>query len=231
MARVTTFSGVVPLTLFLAACNAHVTGELDLSSLSDFVDGSVDQTAPATLAIQVVDEEDCAKHALKIAETLAGILKDFTPLGCENMQGDSYLMADINIPIIDSFNNWLATDSLLGFWVRSTGSDKLYVEILLDTGKFQAANALSADSHYTLTNSRITTILNNDGLTSLSFSVSDVFVNSSPVQDEQTFNLERRHKAHIQLSDVAVAKLERSGRAKVLALNIPRETTNPTDDN
>ena len=59
--------------------------------------------------------------------------------------------------------------------------------------------------------SKVILILNSDDRGTIRFGVRDVFVNADPVHGEKDFELVRRRKVEIRLSDVATAHLAKVG--------------------
>ena len=201
----------------LAACKLNVTTELYSTDLRDVMANGAELSAPTTLAFQVPSIDDCDEHAVKIGEIMAGVLKEFSPRGCESAQMDSFLLADTQIPIVTSAERWLEADALFGIMLLSRHDpDHIGVAIILDSRKYDVVTSRMKDKfHQTvdLADSRVTLILNNDERNAVTFAVRDVFVNSEPAYGEHEYTLERRHKANIRLSDVAKAYLAREGMA------------------
>ena len=203
--------------VLLVACKLDVTTELYSTDLRDAMAGATDIAAPATMAFQVPGADDCDEHASEISEIMAGILDDFSPRGCESVQMDSFLLADTQIPIITSAENWLRADTLFGIMLLSRSDpEHIGVAFMLDPRKYEVLTSRMEDKFHQavdLAASRVTLILNNDERNTVTFAVRDVFVNSEPAYGEHEYTLERRHKANIQLSDVATAHLAHAGIA------------------
>ena len=213
---IATAAVLVVLTV-LAACKLNVTTELYSTDLRAAMAGAPDISAPATMAFQIPSADDCDEHAADIGEIMAEVLVNFSPRGCESVRMESYLFADTQIPVVTSAKAWVEADTLFGVMLVSRADPAhIGVAIMLHPHKYQTVTRRMKNKfHQTvdLAASRVTLILNNDERHAVNFAVADVFVDSEPAYGEHEFTLQRRHKAEIQLSDVAKAHLAKAGVA------------------
>lgn len=207
---------VVGLAIVLAGCKTNLTADIYSSDLRDTVAGTAGLTAPATMAFQVPGTDDCPKHTAEISEVMTGIMP-FEPRGCESVEMESYLLADIQVPILDSESTWKGSDALFGLIARKLeGSEDVGVAVIMNREKYDLLATRTHEKFHqriNLAESKVTLILNNDERTPLHFRARDVFVNTEPVHGEREYELTRRHKVEIRLSNVATAYLAKSGRA------------------
>ena len=130
---------------------------------------------------------------------------------------ESFLLADTQIPIFNSMEAWQKADSLFGLLlVKQLDPTHIGVSIVLNTQKYSIlTNRMKEKFSQTvnLSASKVTLVFNNDERNAVTFAVREAFVNSEPAHGEREFRLQRRHKANIQLSNVATAHLARKGIA------------------
>ena len=115
----------------MAACKLNVTAELYSTDLRDVMAGATDISAPATIAFEIPSTNDCDEHALKISEIMAGVLEDFSPRGCENVEMDSFLLVDTQIPIFtfsDELDELVEADTLFGIGLPPISGPALKLE-------------------------------------------------------------------------------------------------------
>ena len=201
----------------LAGCQLNLVADVYSSDLRASLAGETDLSSPATLAFQIPSTDDCDEHAVSIREIMAGVLSDFTPKGCESEGMESFLFADTQMPIFNSEEAWQNADTLFGLLtVSSPDPEHIGLSIVLDTAKYELLTSRMREKFsqtVNLSTSKVELILNNDERRAIKFSVRDAFVNSEAAHGEHEYKLARRHKATIQLSNVAATHLARKGRA------------------
>ena len=199
----------------LAGCKMNLTADLYSSDLRAAKAGTPGLVTPATLAFQVPSVKECDEYTAKIGEIMAGILDDFTPKGCQRQDMESFLLADTQMPIFASEDDWEKSEALFGILLYDPrNQDRFGVAVVLNTKKYSIlTNRMKEKFHQTvdLSESKVSLILNNDERDAITFTVLTAFVNSSPVFGAKQFKLNRRQKADIVLSDVATAFLEKKG--------------------
>ena len=204
------------LTLILIGCKTNLTADVYSSDLRDAMAGTVGLAAPATMSFQVPGTDDCPEHTVKISELMTGIMP-ITPRGCESVEMESFLLADIQVPILNSATAWKDSDALFGLLVRKPeDSEDVGVLVVMNLEKYGLLAERTNEKFHqriNLAESKVTLILNNDERTPLSFRTREVFVNAEPAHGEHDYELTRRHKAEIRLSNVATAYLAKSGHA------------------
>lgn len=93
------------LVVALVGCKTNLTADLYSTDLRDAAIGAAELTAPATMAFEVPGTDDCPEHTIKITELMTGIMP-ITPRGCESADMESFLLADIQVPILSSEMAW-----------------------------------------------------------------------------------------------------------------------------
>ena len=197
----------------VAGCKMNLTADVYSTDLRDVAAGTTDLTAPATLALQVPGTDKCDEHTAQISEIMAGVVDDFAPKGCESVKMESFLMADIQMPLLNSEATWKQSNSLFGIIVATNG-DNIDARIVLNVDKYEIlTNRMKEKFHQTvdLSQSKISLIVNNDERNPVLFSAEAVFVNGEPVLNETDYELKRRHKAEIRFSNVAAAYMAKHG--------------------
>ena len=200
----------------LAGCKMNLTADLYSTDLRDAKAGTADLTTPATMAFQVPGTDKCDEYTTKIKDIMEGVVREFAPKGCQKDGTDSFLLADIQISIVATEESWGATDALFGILVVEgrTNPNDIGVAIALDREKYRILlQQMKKEFHQTidLAASKVILVLNNDDRGTIRFGVREVFLNADPVHGEKDFELIRRHKVEIRLSDVATAHLAKTG--------------------
>ena len=196
-----------------AACKMNLTTDVYSTDLWDTAVGSEGLTAPATMAFEVPGTDDCDEHTAEISEIMSGVVNEFNPRGCERDGMESFLLADTQVPILDSFSAWDSSDALFGIVVTEI-EDAISADMFMNLDKYGLLTERMNDKFHQsvdLATSAVIIVLNNDSRGSIEFSVNGVFVNGEPVLTQSTFQLERRHKAEIKFSNVATAYLAKHG--------------------
>ena len=201
----------------VSGCKLNLTADVYSSDVRDAMAGTTGLASAATLAFQVPSVDKCAEHTAKIREIMAGVLKEFTPKGCERESMDSFLLADTQMPLFNSEDTWKQSGSLFGlFLVKRADADRIGVMVMLNTEKYRILTTRMKDKFrqtVNLSTSKVTLVFNNDERKAATFVVRDVFVNAEPAHGEREYTLARRHKANIQLSNVGTAHLALNGIA------------------
>ena len=136
------------LTVALAAfvlvgCKVNLATDIYSSDLRDAASGTTGLTAPASMAFQVPDTDDCAEHAVKITALMTDIM-ELTPKGCESAEMESYLFADIQIPILVSEAAWTESEALLGLTVVEREGD---IGVLFAMNRVKFAHVSPCEFH------------------------------------------------------------------------------------
>ena len=164
--------------LFLAGCKTNVTVEVYSSDL-DMVatDKSAILTTPTQMAIEIPSVGKCAEYTPQIVDIMKGVVKDFDPKGCKRQGMESFLIGELQTPIVSSTAVWEKTDSLFGLVVKGAAS------IMLNRKKYQALSKRMSDKfHQTLKlqDSTISIVLHNDMRETVTYAVEGVFVDGDP---------------------------------------------------
>ena len=131
---------------------------------------------------------------------MVGVLEDFTPKGCESENMDSFLLADTQMPILNTEEAWQKADSLKRAPARqAAGPRTSAVAVVLNTLKYEVLTNRMKEKFYQtvdLSTSKVTLVFNNDERNAVTFVVRNAFVNAEPVHGEREYKLERRHGQH-----------------------------------
>ena len=204
----------------LSACKFNVTSDLYTSDLRDaVVNQNANLMALATLEIEVVSDEQCKENATEIADLLEGFVSKISTRGCVSREFDTYLVLDAKIPIVKGFNSWNRANSLLGI-VAVESKMGVGVFFASDPVKFQILNKRVSDEFdqsLNLAESEVKLNLRGDNQTE-TVAVSGAFVNGRPIDRYTEFELARRGKLEILLSNVGSAHIERAGYAYAFLL-------------
>lgn len=198
------------LLLFMVGCKTNLTVELystDLASVAASTDEKL--AARVVMAIQIPSASECAKYTPKVVEIMAGVVKDFTPKGCTSEQMNAYLLGEVQAPMVASNAAWKATDTLFGVIVRPK-----WIWLAMDRDKFKAVNdRMRKQFHQTLKvgESTVTVVLHNDGRKTEKYAVVTALVDDTPVVPVGNFELKRRARAEVKLSNVASRYLAKHG--------------------
>ena len=96
------------------------------------------------------------------------------------------------------------------------------VTIVLSLDKYELLSKRMEDKFrdsIDIADSAIVVELNNDERKPFEYYVAGVFIDSRPIHQEQQFELERRGRLQIKLSDVSTAYLAKAGHAVILSFN------------
>lgn len=194
--------------------------EVYVSDVRSVALGATGIVTPATISVQVPSVDRCDEYTSSILPMIGGMLESAVPRGCEYVEVESRLLLDAQIPMIeiDSQNN---DGSLFSIGVLTRTDGAVAVSLIVDMEKYSSLGETIYDEFYQrldLAGSRITFILNNDEAGPVSYMVRDVFVNGQPEANTETYELERRRRVEITLSDVGSAYLEKHGFSMVLLL-------------
>ena len=216
------------VALLLVGCKMNLTTDIYSTDLRDAVAGTIGLTTPATLAMQVPSTDECDEHTKQISELMQGVVDDFAPKGCERADMDSFLLADIQIPIRASEEAWLQAGTLFGLVASQPHETKKHVVValMMDRSKYETLiTRMKKEFHQSvdLTASTVTMVLNNDGREPLQYRIRDVFLNGEPMHFTETRALERRRQSEIRLSNVGMAHLAREGSAVGFVIPPPEE--------
>ena len=207
------------LVLFLVGCKTNLTVDLystDLVSVAASADEKL--AARVVMAIQIPSAKECDKYTPKVVQVMAGVVKDFTPKGCASKQMESYLLGEVQAPMVAGNSAWEATDALFGIIVNPN-----WVWFAMNLDKFKAINdRMRKEFHQSLKvgESTVTIMLHNDGRQVHKFAVSGVMANGQPAVLLVDLELKRRDKVKLELSNVASRFLAKHGVVPVLK---PRE--------
>ncbi len=210
----TRFLAALGLLLTLAGCQINMTSDLYSSDLRAAADGHKGLTTPATLFLPVTSVDKCAEETAKIVAIMQGMVEPFQPKGCERQDMNSYMLADIQLPILDSMDAWEKTDALFGIISQHPkDSSHVAVFVMMHIDTYQTLKERVMNEFYQtldLKESTINLVLNNDERSEMSAVFDHAFVNGQPVMD-MTFSAPTSEQVTITLSDVSVDFLGKNG--------------------
>lgn len=203
----------------MVGCKMNLTADLYSSDLFDAAAGTDDLTTAAMMAFQIPGTDECEKHTAEIAEIMAGVVKDFSPKGCDSIEMESFLFADTQIPILPE-SAWAGADALFGVVFVAEG-ETIGAALVMNRQKYAILTSRMKDKFHQTVNlaeSKVKVVLTNDLRESVLYAVEGAFVNGEPALGKTENELRRRHNAEIVFSDVATANLAKHGLASVIAL-------------
>ena len=205
----------------IAGCKMSVTPELYLTDLRDVaVNGTEGMSVPTTLSFQIPSSSECEKYTAQFTKLIGRSFTGFTAKGCENQGMESYLIANVSLPLLHSDEAWLEVESLFAI-VALADEDRINVLIALDQAEFAALSERVKSEFYQdleLESSTIKYVLNNDSRETESFHISGCFLNAEPVPYYQEFTIEHRQRVDVKLSDVRVAFLAKKGYVSLMGM-------------
>ena len=211
----------VGIVMVVAGCKMSMEADLYSSDVRAVAGGEQGITTPATLFLPITTVDECDAESAKIVAIMQGIVDPFEPKGCERNGMDSFMLADIQMPLVDSTDAWALKNTLLGFIAQHLeGSSDIAVFVMLDTDKYDTLQRRVRDEFMqklTLEESKVTTVINNDEREDMSVFVRHAFVNGMPTIDE-TLTTPRRDQVTVRLSNVSVDHLGRHGFAPAFNL-------------
>ena len=201
----------------IAGCKISVTPELYLTDLRDVaVNRTKGVSVPATFSFQIPSSSECEKYTAQFTKLIGRSFTGFTAKGCEDQGMESYLMANVSLPLVSHMDDWREAKSLFGIAVISF-QEEIEVFMLLDQKEYAALSERVKSEFYQdleLESSTIKYVINNDSQKTERFTISDCFVNAEPVEAND-FSIERRQRVDVQFSDVKVASLVKTGLTKM----------------
>ena len=209
----------------IAGCKMSVTPELYLTDLRDVaVNGTEGLSVPTTLSFQIPSSSQCEKYTAQFTELMGSSFTGFTAKGCEDRGMESYLMANVSLPLFSSGEAWQEVKSLFGIGaLLSEGEEEISVFMALDLGEYAALSERVKSEFYQeleLESSTIKFVINNDSRKTESFNVGGCFLNAEPVTFFKEFTLERRQRVDVKLSDVRVAYLAKHGSIMLMTMPV-----------
>ena len=205
----------------LSACKFNLISELYLSDLREVaLNENTELTTPATLEIEIPSEEKCQEYSTKLTNLMEGLISGISPKGCEDRGYDTYLLIDVQIPIVNGFDAWHEIDLLFGI-LLSVSDEETSVYMMNNLEKYEILTKRIYDEFYQtldISKSKITIVLNNIQQQDEVILTRGVFLDNTPVDNFREFVLKRRDRIDITLSNVGSAHLESDGSALAFVL-------------
>lgn len=210
------------LLLVLAGCRTDVTVDVYSSDLKRVATGETSLMTSATMSVEIPSASECDKYSTQITNIMRGVVKDFKPQGCEQKEMNSFLLGEIQVPLLPILPVWTATEELFVVAVVAGRNGKgKHVLLALDQNKYKTLNKRMENEFaqgVNLSKSKITMILYNDERGPMKYRVGGVFVNGDPIVAGTTRSLNRRKKVRIEASNVGAAFLAKHGVLAFLGL-------------
>ena len=208
--------------LFLTGCKMEMETDLYSSDMRVTAAGEENLFTPATLALPVTSVDECEKDTGQIVAIMQGIVDSFEPRGCERKDMESFLLAGLQIPLLDSVADWEQADALFGIISQPdrNGGEHTNVFIMMNLPKYKILAERVKDEFYQsldLDESSISVVLNNDEREDITIMAEGAFVQGKPELAAE-FTVPRRGQIAIGLSNVSVGFLGRNGSAPVFTL-------------
>ena len=211
---------VASLVLIVAGCKLDMRSEAYVSDPRAVAVGTTGITTRTTLTIEIPSHDECDKYSTAVSSVMQGLMREFSPKRCGQEGMNSYLLAEAQLPFVNSPEAWAQANSLFGVLTTASAQD-IAVTLVMDLQKYGTLNQRMKDEFsqgIDLPASRITMVLNNDEREPGEYHAQAVFINDQPVIKAEAFALQRRYKAEIRLSNVSAAYLEKHGSVPLLAL-------------
>ena len=210
--------------IVISGCKLDVTQEVYSSNLRDVaLNATSGLMFPMKMAIEIPSTQDCNEYKADVPEVLKGLFHSFSPRGCEEVEMDSWLIVDTQIPLTHIEETWHELDSLFGLLSEpEILGDDIFLFAMLNLDKYKLLNKRMSDKFLqsiNLTDSKIIVILNNDERESLYIHTVGVFVDNYPENQGVWYKLNHRESVEIKLSNVGAGSLARVGFARVLVLD------------
>ena len=213
---------VAILVIIVTGCKLDMISEVYVTDLIEVVTGEARLTTPATISFEIPSAEECNKYSSQVMTVMRGMMREFTPKECKNVDMNSYLIAEAKMPFVHDATTWSQSDSLFGILV-TTSELNLSMTLRMNTQKYNTVNQRMKDEFHqglNLTDSKITLVLVNDEREPIEYHAQAAFINNQPIVKSESFRLERRQKATIRLSNVSAAYLAMHGSVPFLTLRM-----------
>ena len=211
----------IGLMLAIAGCKMHMEADMYSSDIRLASEGENGMTTPATLFLPITSENECVEQTEKISAMLLGLVDTFQPKGCESQGMESYMLANMQLPVINSTAAWEEAESLFGFIARQPeGSEAIDVLIVMNTETYETLQDRVRAEYFQeldLGESTFTVVVNNDERADMAVLVENAFANGIPVLDTE-YTVPRRGQITVRLSDVSVNFLGKNGYASAFGL-------------
>ena len=210
-------------TLFLlSSCKFNVTTDLYVADVREVATNQIsDINSVATLELEMLSEKQCSESVDEIVKLMEGLVLNVSPRGCVERGFNTYLLVDTDIPVVNSEAVWRQVDSMLGIMaLASEGFVEVYV--MNDVQKFEILSKRVRDEYFQsleISESKIKIVLNNDRQDE-TIIARGIFLNENPVDGYKEFELKRRRKLEITLSDVGATHLGSNGSALAFILKL-----------
>ncbi|HXV25794.1 MAG TPA: hypothetical protein VED46_16250 [Alphaproteobacteria bacterium] len=180
-------------------------------------DPSAELTVPAILLIPIPSADECSKYTSDITAIAASSLRNFRPGSCKKIDFNSFLEAAVDVPLLyvdpEKFEVNAPQDSILTFVaVKSVEPKGSVLGLLIDQKRFSSLQEQVRREYFqtlSLEQARATFVVTNDEPGTQRYRVGSVFRDGEPIPFPEEFELERRQKTKLVVSDVWISKLAR----------------------
>ncbi len=221
MRRFLTTLTVVTAAVLLAACEMQMTATLHTSDVRAAAAGDQNINTSATLYLPVTSVDECKKETKKIVAIMEGIVEPFQPRGCERRDANSYLLADVNVPLFNRRAQWDRANSLFGFIAQYDGRDSsFHVFLMMNLDIYATLDKRVRREFYqslNLDDSTFTIVFSNDERRDIEFVAKNAFVDGRPVIQSSNA-IRTQDRISVVLSNVSTAFLGQNGAAPTFVL-------------
>ena len=149
---------------------------------------------------------------------LGQFLADAEPKGCDREGMDSFLRIEFSVPILPTDEDWERSKALFGFLVLRK-DERDGVVLTLNVAQYELLTERMSREFpmgpMELRDATIRALVVNDLREPQGFTTWDAFVDGEPFDRDTTFEIERRRRAEIVISNVSAAHLAKHGHTPV----------------
>lgn len=203
----------------LALCGCKIDSQYEMFLADAFeVAGDAGKTAPinGSFRIEMSSHDKCESNKARIGEIMSRYFSSLAALECQKTGFDDYLTFTAKSFIVNAKAASLPNNSVTGMAAGLADGGSVVLYAIIDKNRFAALQAElnSIESHVNFEVHDILIDINNDGRDTYVVGGASAFVNKEPklIMD---FEIARREKFEIRLSDVAVAQLMASGNSPI----------------
>ena len=201
--------------VFLTACKFNVISAVHMTSLRDVAFSEhTNVTTPTTVEIQIPSKNECDDYAIAYINFIEEFVSKAANRGCLKKGSESYLLIEVQTPIVYGLEAWEDADALFGTMLVSTDGP-VSVYMMSNVAMYEKlVEKMQREFNQTpdITKSNFTIFLNNFRQHEYLL-VKGVFLNSEPIDNYEEVEYRRRRRLSVGLSNVGIAHLEKQGYA------------------
>lgn len=214
----------VCILALLAGCRLEMEADIYSSDVRMVAnDPSKELEVPVAFSIPILSADRCKEFIGEITKLAMNRLRKFRAESCKTVQFESFVEATAVVPLIylnrEEFqatgNIKMPTDSVLAFLaVKAPDPGRSSLGLFVDPESYSKLQARIKSQYYQtfdIEQGRATINLTNDEATSNRYRAASVFRDGEPIPIIKEFDLERRQKTRLVLSELWMAELARGG--------------------